>query len=48
MDEDGFAEPPTEWTGADRGTHRGWGCLVLLVVIFAVVMAARLAVSWLI
>lgn len=48
MDDDGFADPPTEWTGADRGTKRGWGCLVLGAVGFAFLMAIRLVVSWLV
>jgi hypothetical protein len=45
-DEDGFADPPTEWTGSDRGDKRGWGCLVMLAVSVAVFMGLRLLVSW--
>lgn len=32
MDDDGFADPPTEWTGSDRGDKRGRGCLLIVAV----------------
>lgn len=32
MDDEGFADPPTEWAGNDKGTKRGWGCVLIVVV----------------